>query len=463
MAGLTLRKLGFTFLALSCCIGASPFLPTPASDAASQLFFSGDVGSPSFSSNEFNLPVLPNNLAIKFDEDGSMLDAHDGKVYWAEDEQLYVLVGAAWVLFWNVHNDHYPERGLEIWTSPSVFGPFAFASRPITLGTPNDFSVGVHGRTGKAYLIYGLNLVGDLTIEELSDDYLEVSGSYIQLPYPAVEGFDLQWHEPTARFYLIFGRLCAYCNGTDTNVISSADALNREAWSPPYQISWDSCGGQSSFLASLPNIYGTETLMFGSDLWDNANPNEAKALMYWEPLILGPHGTIPTLQCRSNHPMDIAPAPGQQPATIGGPLDKDVDQSSGDEGFRWDCNTPNLGETVGKDGTLKEVGWTTGLGTDIHPSLCVCPALSSDGQLNAEVFKFNDYGEVFDSANWIMPPIYDPIRMTLVGRRVLYPENMDWGVKNYKVPLDTPVKKGDRFLLLLGTHELELKFYSIVH
>jgi hypothetical protein len=31
--------------------------------------------------------------------------------------------------------------------------------------------------------------------------------------------------------------------------------------------------------------------------------------------------------------------------------------------------------------------------------------------------------------------------MMLVGRRVLYPEDMDWGVKNWKIPLDTPVKK----------------------
>lgn len=48
-----------------------------------------------------------------------------------------------------------------------------------------------------------VNLVGDLTIEELSPDYLQMSGKYTQLPYPAVEGFDMQWYEPTARFYLI--------------------------------------------------------------------------------------------------------------------------------------------------------------------------------------------------------------------------------------------------------------------
>ena len=54
-----------------------------------------------------------------------------------------------------MHNDNYPERGLEIWTSRSVFGGYEFASRPVTLGTPNDFSIGVNSRTGAAYLIYG--------------------------------------------------------------------------------------------------------------------------------------------------------------------------------------------------------------------------------------------------------------------------------------------------------------------
>ena len=44
---------------------------------------------------------------------------------------------------------------------------------------------------------------GDIVIEEMSPSFLEVSGRYIQLPYSDVEGFDLQWHQPTARFYLM--------------------------------------------------------------------------------------------------------------------------------------------------------------------------------------------------------------------------------------------------------------------
>ncbi|KAK4703631.1 hypothetical protein P7C70_g2584, partial [Phenoliferia sp. Uapishka_3] len=407
---------------------ASPF--TQHADPA-QVFFGG---SPSL---DFNLPTLTNNIAIKFDEDGSMLDAHDGKVYWAEDEQLYILVGAAydcgfrwqarertwcgiriysspdllrwknhglavppddskpehgfrpklafnkstklWVLFWNVHNDHYPELGLEIWTSKSVLGGYEFASRPNTLGTPNDFAVGVDGRTGKGYLIYGLNLLRDLTIEELTDDYLRPSGNYILLPHAMIEGFDMQWHEPSGRFYLI--------------------------------------------------IYGTETLMFGSDLWDNANPNEAKAYLYWEPLTIGPHGVVPSLKCKSNHTMDFAPAPSNYPEMLGGPNDPMVDASSGEVDFRWVCDTPNLGEymagqhlqswTVGRDGTLTELGFAAS-------------RLHTDGQLNVDIWKFTEYGSA---------PTYDPVGLDFVARREIFPENMNWGVKNYKVEMSTPVKK----------------------
>ncbi|KAL8286542.1 hypothetical protein RQP46_004559 [Phenoliferia psychrophenolica] len=140
--------------------------------------------------------------------------------------------------------------------------------------------------------------------------------------------------------------------------------------------------------------------------------------------------------------------PPKLPEIDGGPSDPSVDQTSGDVDFQWACNTPNLGEyqagqhlqswTAAKDGTLKEVGFAAS-------------RLHSDGQLNAEVFKFNEYEEVFDSANWVMPPNYGGIRMQLVARRVIYPEGMTWGIRNYKIPVDTEVKKGDRFLLMLGT------------
>jgi hypothetical protein len=66
--------------------------------------------------------------------------------------------------------------------------------------------------------------------------------------------------------------------------------------------------------------------------------------MYWEPLLIGPHGKLPKLQCLSNHSMDIALAPGKLPTMTGGPSDANVDQSSGDVDFNWVCNTPNLGE-----------------------------------------------------------------------------------------------------------------------
>ncbi|KAM0751851.1 hypothetical protein T439DRAFT_325042 [Meredithblackwellia eburnea MCA 4105] len=461
------------------------------------------------------LPVLRNNKAIRFDTDGSQLDAHDGKIYYAKEEQVYVLVGAAyscgfvwnsryrswcgvtmysskdliswkshgvvmewqkerpehgfrpkmaynektkkWLLFWNVHNIYYPQLGLEIWSSSTgVFGPYKFASRPELYSTPNDFSVGVHPHTGKAYLLYGYNLADDLTIEEMDDEYLGVTGKRMSLPYKNQEGWDMQWREDRGEFYIIYGICCAYCNGTDTTFIRGTDPLDAKNWTTPQRISMDSCGGQPSFLASLPNIHGGETLLYGSDLWDNGHPNEAKALMYWEPLKINEDGSLPNLTCKPDHELDILHLPSsaaeeevQRKREKGGPTDPNVDQSSGDEGFKWKCDTPNPLEmesgqhlqtwTVGKDGIMTEVGFSAS-------------RMHTDGQLNADVFQFGPYDEVFDSANWVNPPNLGGIVMPMIARRVIMPDEMDWGIKNYKIDLRIPVKKGWRFLLMLGTY-----------
>ena len=40
-----------------------------------------------------------------------------------------------------------------------------------------------------------------------------------------------------------------------------------------------------------------------------------------------------------------------------------------------------------------------------------------------------------------MPPNYGAIQMTLVARRVIYPEDMDWQLKNHRILLSKEVQK----------------------
>lgn len=82
---------GLSFLALAFLTHASPFgYQSPLADAPLQVALLSDqlLLNPS-TPREYNLPTLTNNLAVKFDEDGSMIDAHGA-----------CATGRAWARMW---------------------------------------------------------------------------------------------------------------------------------------------------------------------------------------------------------------------------------------------------------------------------------------------------------------------------------------------------------------------------
>lgn len=135
------------------------------------------------------------------------------------------------------------------------------------------------------------------------------------------------------------------------------------AWEPPaarargIRISEDSCGGQPADVATLP-ARGGQVHLFQSDRWNNAAPNEALATHYWEPLRFDAVGEILPLRCGAAFDVPLA---GAHPGADRAPAD--LDQTSGDEGFRAYTDiargiTRAQTFTAGRDGTLTRVAST---------------------------------------------------------------------------------------------------------
>lgn len=122
----------------------------------------------------------------------------------------------------------------------------------------------------------------------------------------------------------------------------------------PAPFTTTSCGGQPSFVATLPAADGGNVYLYGSDLWDGKN-NEALANYYWGTLNFEADGQIAPLTCSAQVSAALAGInPGRQ-RNIGG-----LDASSGIDGFAAAC--PISGDTeqmqtftAGRTGVLSKV------------------------------------------------------------------------------------------------------------
>lgn len=122
----------------------------------------------------------------------------------------------------------------------------------------------------------------------------------------------------------------------------------------PTTFTANSCGGQPSFVATLPAPGGGNVYLYGSDLWDGKN-NEALANYYWGPLEFGTDGDIDPLTCSARVTLALANVrPGRQRTVPG------LDQSSGVSGFTAACPVAGKDEemqtfTAGRTGILRKV------------------------------------------------------------------------------------------------------------
>jgi hypothetical protein len=199
--------------------------------------------------------------------------------------------------------------------------------------------------------------------------------------------------------------------------------------SPPVTItpglfSSDSCGGQPSFVAELPQHGGGTVYLYGSDLWDNEY-NEGLANYFWAPLRFGPDGSIQQIPCSAIAAVSLADGyPGQQQHVRG------LDQTSGVDGFSVSCPIVSGTEemqtfTAGRTGTLTQVRLTAF--QDVPGSFS--RAAAPDQPLSLRLVTLDSSGGI---ASVLAQQSFDP---NIVG----------WSPRDLMMTLGVTVQRGTRY------------------
>jgi hypothetical protein len=329
-----------------------------------------------------------------------------------------------YVLWVNVYDN---QVGFRVLTSPSPAGPFTEAPVP-TLAVNNDAPAGGVNNgdhdvfvdtDGTAYLAYtDWRSNGDLVVERLSGDYRTGTGHYTRLGQQQTEAPAL--FKRGSVYYLTYSDPnCGYCAGTGTSYRTASSPLG--PWSAPAKISADSCGGQPAFVSSIPTTSGT-TYLYASDLWNNAQRNEALANYFWTPLSFTAAGAIEPISCRSSFSLTLSTgAPGHQIPP------RDVDQADGVSGFRSYCD---VGAAVarfqtfvaGRTGRLSAVSYTS------------FQAGNPDAGLEISVYRATDAFQPSGAA---------------LSSTVVPAARIGWSPREVTVAPDIPVVAGQRYGLLV--------------
>ncbi|WP_426513927.1 family 43 glycosylhydrolase [Dactylosporangium sp. McL0621] len=266
-----------------------------------------------------------------------------------------------YVLWVNVYDN---SVGYRVFTASSPIGPFTEVAVP-TLAVNNNAPVagvnnGDHALLvdddGAAYLAYtDWRSSGDIVVERLNAAYLSGTGSYTRLHQSATEAPAL--FKRNGIYYITYSDPnCGYCAGTGTSYRTATNPLG--PWSAATKVTTSSCGGQPAFVSALPTTTGTAYL-YASDLWNNADPNEALANSYWAPLEFGANGAIAPITCQATFSLALATgSPGAQQAS------PDQDQSGGVGGYQSWCD---IGRNIARiqtfvpsrGGTLTSASYST--------------------------------------------------------------------------------------------------------
>ncbi len=248
---------------------------------------------------------------------------------------IYNVASQMYVLWINVYDN---QVGYRVFTSKTPVGPFTETNNP-KLAVNSEAPVaglnnGDHDTfvddDGTAYLAYtDWRTQGTIVIEKLSSDYLTGTGECVKAVTPGkTEAPSL--FKRNGIYYVIYSDPnCGYCSGTGTSYRRASSPLG--PWSDGISISQNSCGGQPSFVTVIKR--NSEMIfLYGSDLWNNGAKNEALANYYWAPLTFSSDGSINPILCEDT----VSIAEGPTKKIQANPVD--LDNSSGNEGFRAVCD-----------------------------------------------------------------------------------------------------------------------------
>lgn len=266
-----------------------------------------------------------------------------------------------YVLWVNVYDN---SVGYRVFTATQPTGPFTEVAVP-TLAVNNTAPAGGVNNGDEtlfvdddatAYLAYtDWRSSGDIVVERLSSDYLTGTGAFVRLHQTATEAPAMFKRDGV--YYLTYSDPnCGYCGGTGTSYRTATTPLG--TWSAGTKVTTNSCGGQPAFVSTLPTTSGT-VYLYASDLWHNADPNEALANYFWTPLSFDSGGAIQPITCQQSFAVDLTTgaAGGQLPLP-------EQDQSGGVAGFQSWCD---IGRNIarvqtfvaGRTGTLTSATYTT--------------------------------------------------------------------------------------------------------
>jgi hypothetical protein len=248
---------------------------------------------------------------------------------------LYNQASTKYILWINDYSAPQNYRVLEA-TQPT--GPFVEVALPSlalhTDGSPGQVNNGDEDLfvddDGLAYIVYTNLNPHQIVVELLQPSYESGTGSYVVVangPYEAPAMF-----KRNGLYYVTYGPQCAYCNGTATMYGQATTPLG--TFKAVGTISPDSCGGQPTHIALLPNADNTSfTYLYQSDLWHNSS-NEGLANYFWLPLSFNPDGTLQPLSCVSSFNINL----GDGLAATQNPLPSDIDLDDGIANFRTLCD-----------------------------------------------------------------------------------------------------------------------------
>jgi len=333
-----------------------------------------------------------------------------------------------YVLWINVYDN---RVGFRVFTSKSPIGPFTEVAVP-TLAVNSDSAIaglnnGDHDTfvddDGTAYIAYtDWRTKGTIVIEKLNPDYLSGTGLHVkgvtagQTEAPSL----FKRHD---KYYVLYSDPnCGYCSGTGTSYKTAASPLG--PWSGGVKISDSSCGGQPSFVSAI-KLSSDTIFLFGSDLWNKGARNEALANYYWSPLTFASDGSINPIICQDTVrvPIVINSNVKQEFSK------KDVDNTSGNEGFRTGCDvSKNIQRSQAfaatRTGVLTSVSFTTFKNND------------PDAPLKIEIFK----------AGNSLEPSGQALSSTLV-----LADSIGWAPKNILINPKIPVIRGKRYCIVVSS------------
>ncbi len=260
----------------------------------------------------------------------------NGKTYGCyRPHVIYNETNKQYILWINVYDN---RIGFRVFTSSTPVGPFTEVAEPI-LSVNFDAPVaglnnGDHDTfvddDGIAYIAYtDWRTGGTIVIDQLNADYTSGTGRNVK----AVTSGQTEAPSLIKRkdqYYLLYSDPnCGYCGGTGTSYKTADSPLG--PWSEGIKISDNSCGGQPSFV-SVFKLDNDTIFLYGSDLWNNAAPNEALANYYWAPLQFDKYGAIEPMVC-----LEKITLPIEEDVTIKS-IPEDIDNTSGVEGFTTYCD-----------------------------------------------------------------------------------------------------------------------------